>query len=363
MEIIHSTIESWSCERKGRQPGFGIDSSCFLLTFPLPFDTLRCWQRSAHGSPPCAIYRSWQSRREASLTTLTNPHRRTGRAGRHGKGCASGWVYWTDDVLLGLALHLCWESGCYAIHTLLRPKAEHRDCEASSHICTQESQKPEFGHLGSRCHSGKWIFAVRVMQNFKGAFFLSVLCRIKHPNIVSLEDLFESKSHRYLVMQLWVLVCGFSLIFFPLCADAFCFPHIACHMPLTRRRRYIWHMDAHEQTPSRAAREECGSSASHLQPVISPPTSARTHMSAGIRNTSDCYVYAFVTGPLTIKEINDVGGGKLKYYESLSGKKHEKNSCFFVPCLCCLCACVCARLLQPLLGFGFDSNKREVICR
>lgn len=27
-------------------------------------------------------------------------------------------------------------------------------------------------------------------------------CRIKHPNIVSLEDIFESKSHLYLVMQL-----------------------------------------------------------------------------------------------------------------------------------------------------------------
>lgn len=28
--------------------------------------------------------------------------------------------------------------------------------------------------------------------------------RIKHPNIVSLEDIFESTSHLYLVMQLWV---------------------------------------------------------------------------------------------------------------------------------------------------------------
>lgn len=27
-------------------------------------------------------------------------------------------------------------------------------------------------------------------------------CRLKHPNIVSLEDIFESKSHLYLVMQL-----------------------------------------------------------------------------------------------------------------------------------------------------------------
>lgn len=75
-------------------------------------------------------------------------------------------------------------------------------------FCTHESQKPEFGHLGSGCHSGKWIFAVGLVQNFKGAdlicfiLFFSVLCRIKHPNIVSLEDLFESKSHRYLVMQL-----------------------------------------------------------------------------------------------------------------------------------------------------------------
>uniref|UniRef100_A0A674P186 non-specific serine/threonine protein kinase n=1 Tax=Takifugu rubripes TaxID=31033 RepID=A0A674P186_TAKRU len=31
---------------------------------------------------------------------------------------------------------------------------------------------------------------------------VAVLQKIKHPNIVSLEDLFESKSHRYLVMQL-----------------------------------------------------------------------------------------------------------------------------------------------------------------
>lgn len=34
--------------------------------------------------------------------------------------------------------------------------------------------------------------------------FLPLFFRIKHANIVSLEDIFESKSHLYLVMQLWV---------------------------------------------------------------------------------------------------------------------------------------------------------------
>lgn len=37
-------------------------------------------------------------------------------------------------------------------------------------------------------------------------FCLCVFLRIKHPNIVSLEDIFESTSHLYLVMQLWVLL-------------------------------------------------------------------------------------------------------------------------------------------------------------
>lgn len=35
--------------------------------------------------------------------------------------------------------------------------------------------------------------------------FFSLSPRIKHANIVSLEDIFESKSHLYLVMQLWVI--------------------------------------------------------------------------------------------------------------------------------------------------------------
>ncbi len=41
--------------------------------------------------------------------------------------------------------------------------------------------------------------------------FFSLSPRIKHANIVSLEDIFESKSHLYLVMQLWVI--GINTIF------------------------------------------------------------------------------------------------------------------------------------------------------
>lgn len=36
----------------------------------------------------------------------------------------------------------------------------------------------------------------------KHLIYLSVCCRIKHKNIVSLEDIFESQTHLYLVMQL-----------------------------------------------------------------------------------------------------------------------------------------------------------------
>lgn len=37
--------------------------------------------------------------------------------------------------------------------------------------------------------------------------------RIKHPNIVSLEDIFESTSHLYLVMQLWVPLSLLSALY------------------------------------------------------------------------------------------------------------------------------------------------------
>lgn len=69
---------------------------------------------------------------------------------------------------------------------------------------------------------------------------------------------------------------------------------------------------------------------------------------------------AFVTGPLTIKEINDVGGGKLKSYESLSGTKHEKNSYFLFCCLFVFFVCVCVRARDcsnPKLGLGSTQTK------
>lgn len=176
-----------------------IDPSCFLLTSTSPFDTLRCWQRSADGSPSCALYRSWQSRREASLTTLTNLHRQSGSPWQRlciGLSLLDWWYF-----LLGLALHLCQcqcqsQCRCYAILTLLRPKAEHRDRGSSSHICTHESQKPEFGHLGSRCHSGKWESAVGLIQNFKGA---DLICCIL--SFCSLQD--QTSQHRFPGRSLW----------------------------------------------------------------------------------------------------------------------------------------------------------------
>lgn len=36
--------------------------------------------------------------------------------------------------------------------------------------------------------------------------FFSLFCRIKHENIVALEDIYESPDHLYLIMQLWVEV-------------------------------------------------------------------------------------------------------------------------------------------------------------
>lgn len=53
--------------------------------------------------------------------------------------------------------------------------------------------------------------------NFLLYSFSLLLHRIKHANIVSLEEIFESKSHLYLVMQLWVFTCV------GLCDLLFCF--------------------------------------------------------------------------------------------------------------------------------------------
>lgn len=41
-----------------------------------------------------------------------------------------------------------------------------------------------------------------VSVSFKGYFFLFLSCRIKHENIVALEDIYESSNHLYLIMQL-----------------------------------------------------------------------------------------------------------------------------------------------------------------
>lgn len=46
------------------------------------------------------------------------------------------------------------------------------------------------------------ILMSQVKINKKHLIYLSVCCRIKHKNIVSLEDIFESQTHLYLVMQL-----------------------------------------------------------------------------------------------------------------------------------------------------------------
>lgn len=104
------------------------------------------------------------------------------------------WWYF----LLGLALHLWRERQCrcYAIHTLLRPKAEHRDLGSTSHICTHESQKPEFDHLGSCCRSGKWIFTEGLIQHFKGA---DLICCIV--SFCSLQD--QTSQHRFPGRSLW----------------------------------------------------------------------------------------------------------------------------------------------------------------
>lgn len=67
--------------------------------------------------------------------------------------------------------------------------AEHRVGVSSSHICTHESQKPKFGRLGSRCHSGKWILVVGLFQNFKGDLICCIL------SFCSLQD--QTSQHRF----------------------------------------------------------------------------------------------------------------------------------------------------------------------
>lgn len=46
------------------------------------------------------------------------------------------------------------------------------------------------------------------------AYFLSCyfVCRVNHPNIIRLWDIFDNKTHLYLVMDLWVLCSSCSII-------------------------------------------------------------------------------------------------------------------------------------------------------
>lgn len=46
----------------------------------------------------------------------------------------------------------------------------------------------------------------------KASLIVSLLHRIKHENIVALEDIYESPDHLYLVMQLWVYLHSYWLL-------------------------------------------------------------------------------------------------------------------------------------------------------
>lgn len=121
---------------------------------------------------------------------------------------------------------------------LVRPKRKHRDCESSSHICPHKSQGQEyteFGQLGSCVPCVLWtptwlkiLWVQTIPLIWWTTFFVFVLCRIKHANIVSLEEIFESKSHLYLVMQLWVFVCESVWFSCSFRASAFFFPPTHC---------------------------------------------------------------------------------------------------------------------------------------
>lgn len=175
-----------------------------------------------------------------------------------------------------------------------------RDCESSSPIWSHVSRrkKPEFGQLAA-CHHvllpcgvcRKWNFVHliemdshwKIYFSVNTRFLLFILCRIKHANIVSLEEIFESKSHLYLVMQLWVFVCGSVWFSFSSHASTFFLPHTECHINcgLQHTCRYIWQVpvNAREHCASPAHEHQWGSSASHLQPVTSTPTVTQTEMS------------------------------------------------------------------------------------
>lgn len=164
----------------------------------------------------------------------------------------------------------------------------------SSHICPHASQGQEcteFGQLGNCvpcvcCGPPPgWSFLWVQTTLLIWWFFLFILCRIKHANIVSLEEIFESKSHLYLVMQLWVFVCGFVWFSCSLSCFCFCCPTHTRHMPVTvccsthadTYDSFSW-MQANKHCAVPAHDRQWGSSASHLQPVSSPPTSAQTEM-------------------------------------------------------------------------------------
>lgn len=94
-----------------------------------------------------------------------------------------------------------------------------------------------------------------ILDSFLCCCFFKSPPRIKHANIVSLEEIFESKSHLYLVMQLWVFFRLSPSLLVP--SPTRCMSHaINCtpqytHMCRTARKRV--HSQTVRRTCSRRA--------------------------------------------------------------------------------------------------------------
>ena len=183
-------------------------------------------------------------------------------------------------------------------------------------------------------------------------FFVLDFCRIKHANIVSLEEIFESKSHLYLVMQLWVFVCGLVGFSRSFCATSFSLPHIACHMPVTACCWCIRHLlvDAGE-TNTPLCPHQWGKSAWKLPTHLRSDRNVRKKGESGTRRAINGNTYPFVTLHRKPGRLNKEGE-----------EQYTRNHLLSLRACVCVCACVRACVRDPQLGIGcgFDTNKRKV---
>lgn len=202
----------------------------FPLTSTLPFDTLRCWQRSAHG---LAALRYLPKLTITPRSVSDNPdkpalaHRQSGSPWQRLCPLLSLLDWWYP--LLGLASRLWRERQCYAIHTLLRPKAEHGDRGSSAHTSLRNPSLAIWGvavTVGSGFLQWGW-FKISKVQIWSASFFFFLFSAGSNiPTSFPWKISLRANHTATLSCNCEYRSCGFSLIFSPL-RGTHCVSHAA----------------------------------------------------------------------------------------------------------------------------------------